>query len=331
MKSLTLLGVMATLYLQLIAQNHFTKPLKIGDTLPAITINNVVNHSSDTIAIQSLSGKPLIIDFWGEFCTPCIKTLGKLDSLKHAYNNSFDVITVTDHSTREAVFKTLNRYPITSKLSLPVVLGSKQLKSWFPYKVISHLVWVGSDGVIKAITDGEAVTSAHIKQFIKGGVLHWPVKNDEVNFNLRQPLLEYTSAFTNPPQQLYYSGFFSYLAGVNPPSMFPVKDEVSGTQTISIFNEPLVNFCAFALDMPYVFGTDRFKLIVKDSSRFTRPVGIDKTQWNIQNLYCYTLRLPMNINAAQRTQIMREDIKNWLFRLGIQVEKDEDKIIITEH
>ncbi len=321
---------MAILCPQLIAQSHLTRPLKIGDSLPAITVTNVVNHSYDTIAIQSYRGKPLIIDFWGEFCTPCIKTLGKLDSLKRAYNESFEVITVTDHGTSEAVFKTLNRYPITRNLRLPVVLGSKQLKTLFPYKVISHLVWVGADGVIKAITDGEAVTPIHVEQFIKGDALNWPVKVDEVNFNLRQPLLEYTSAFTNPPQQLYYSGFFSYLAGVNPPSMHSVKDTVNGIQSISIFNEPLVNFCAFSQGMPYVSGSDRYTLMVKDNTRFTRPSEVDKSEWNAKNLYCYTLRLPITISAPQRTQIMREDIKNWLLRLGIQVEAKEDKIIITE-
>ncbi|GEM_PF-2191474 len=325
------MGVIAILCLQLKAQNYSTNPLKIGDTLPAITITKVANYATDTLATQSLSGKPLIIDFWGEFCTPCIKTLGKLDSLKLAYNNSFEVITVTDHATSEAVFKTLNRYPITRNLRLPVVLGSKQLKTWFPHKVISHLVWVGADGIIKAITDGEAVTAPHIEQFIKGSALNWPVKIDEVNFNLRQPLLEYTSAFTNPPQQLYYSGFFSYLVGVNPPSMHPVRDEATRTQTISIFNEPLLNFCALALGMPYVFGSNRFVLMVKDSTRFIRPAGVDKNEWNTQNLYCYTLRIPSSINASQRTQIMRDDIKNWLLRLGIQVEKDQDKIIITEN
>lgn len=314
------------------AQDNTTKVLHVGDTLPLITITNVANHPHQTIKVDSLRGKPLIIDFWGQYCTPCIKTIGKLDSLRTATNHAFEVITVSDHNTEPELLQTLQRYPITQHLKLPVILGSKALKTWFPHKIISHLVWIGADGVIKAITDGEAVTPAHLQSFINNEPLNWPVKQDELNFNLRTPLLQYTSSFNNAPQQLYYSAFFSYLENINAVSWYPVKDSTSGTQTLSIFNEPLLNYCGYATGTGNLSATGHYILKVKDSSRYLRPAGTDARVWSTTNTFCYTIRLPIGITAKKRNEIIAADISNWLLRMGITTQKmpGNTPVIITE-
>ena len=323
---------MTMLCLWLNAQQPVIKPLVVGDTVPDLLIENVANYKSSQLSLASLKGKPLIIDFWGQFCAPCIKTILKLDSLKKSFNHSFEVITVSDHTSEEELRKTLSRYKTFEGFQLPVVLGASALKKYFPYKIISHLVWIDKEGVVKAITGGDEVTVSKLEEFVTGQPINWPIKNDVLNFNLRQPLLEYTKEFDNPPQQLYYSGFFSYLPRVHSASGYPFKDSVTGTQTISFFNLPLLHYCSYALGMSSVFATGQYVLNVRDSTRFVRPAGSDKNEWRALNTYCYTIRLPIHIEGKARTKIMQQDIQNWLLRLGIAIEKKEDdpKIYITE-
>jgi len=50
-------------------------------------------------------------------------------------------------------------------------------------------VWIGPDGVVKAITHGDYITAGNLSFISKGGINHWPIKLDEPDFDYEKPLL----------------------------------------------------------------------------------------------------------------------------------------------
>src|SRR5690606_33441091 len=77
------------------------KPLQIGDTIPEALWHlplQVVNHpeGKDTITLNDYRDTKLIIlDFWATWCVPCIKSLGKLDSLQKQFGEELTVLPAT--------------------------------------------------------------------------------------------------------------------------------------------------------------------------------------------------------------------------------------------
>jgi len=92
MKKTTLTIVLALLCLfkMVRAQEHKIDhtPLKLGDSIPEAIWNTplqVINHplGNQTITLNDYRGSELIIiDFWASNCSPCIKSLNKLDTLE---------------------------------------------------------------------------------------------------------------------------------------------------------------------------------------------------------------------------------------------------------
>ncbi|KAA8475687.1 thiol-disulfide isomerase/thioredoxin [Arcticibacter tournemirensis] len=145
------------------------KALEIGDTIPDITITRLHNYTSPSVNTADFRGKLLIIDFWATWCTACIVNFPKMDSLQKAFGSKLQVLLVT----REGAGKVLPFWERYNKnrgqaLGLPTVLNDTVLNDLFPHRFIPHYVWIGADGIVKAITGPEKVNAANIAAFTGG-------------------------------------------------------------------------------------------------------------------------------------------------------------------
>jgi peroxiredoxin len=58
---------------------------EIGDKAPEIRLPSL---AGDTIALSSLKGKMVLIDFWATWCAPCVKEQPELARLYHNFKNA---------------------------------------------------------------------------------------------------------------------------------------------------------------------------------------------------------------------------------------------------
>ena len=142
------------------------KPVMIGQRVPSIKIKNIINSETGELDLSELAGKVVVIDFWEAWCSGCVKALPKLDSMKKKFGDKLVIITVTATSgTANQIKSDLKSRAITRNFSLPVVVRDTILVRYFPHKILSHVVWIDSQQVVRAITGTDYINSENIKHY----------------------------------------------------------------------------------------------------------------------------------------------------------------------
>jgi thiol-disulfide isomerase/thioredoxin len=300
-------------------------PLEIGDSVPDIRIKNIINHTESSVHLSDFRDKMILLDFWGTSCTSCIAALPGLDSLQKKFKDRLQVITVTKLDSKDKVESTLRHIRKTNNLQLPIVIADEILYKYFPYKLVSHAVWIDKDRKLRAVTGIEYVTKENIEAMLSGKEANMPVKKDAQDYNYDKPLLDLTQKDIAKPDFLYYSAFTSYLDGISPPNGRKV-DSANKTITISFYNMGLLALSKIALDYKTAANLKEFVLEVKDSSRFIMNAGEYSSEWNKKNKFCYTVTLPIHISEQEAEQIVRKDIIHWLSVIGYTVKKEKRSI-----
>lgn len=144
-----------------------TKVVEIGKTVPNYTFNEVLNIDQKSFSLKN-QHKPIIIEFWATWCSPCIPAMKKLESLQEKYKNEIEIITVSTDSK-----KNLKRYIENTKTSLRIAFDTTHLKP-FKYKYIPHIILVNKEGIVQVITTPEKVTDQIVADLIAG-------KNIQIN------------------------------------------------------------------------------------------------------------------------------------------------------
>lgn len=67
-------------------------PMKAGDTAPDFTVTDL---SGKSVALSSLKGRPVMLDFWATWCGPCRESLPDTDKFSQKYKN-VTVLAISD-------------------------------------------------------------------------------------------------------------------------------------------------------------------------------------------------------------------------------------------
>lgn len=142
--------------------------VEIGKIIPDYSFNEVLNLDKKSFNLDN-QNKPVIIEFWATWCSPCIPAMNKLEDFQNKYGNEIEIITVSTDSK-----KNLNRYIKNTQTTLRVAFDTTHHKM-FNYKYIPHAVLIDKNGVVKAITTPSKITEQIIEDLIK----EKPIKIEE--------------------------------------------------------------------------------------------------------------------------------------------------------
>lgn len=297
------------------------KEVWIGDKVPDIAIAQVLNYPGNRLRLSELKGKLIIIDFWGTTCASCIAALPGIEKLQQQFRDRLQVLTVTDFDNADKVQSTLQRFRQTRDVKLPVILHDDQLQRMFPYELVSHVVWIDGNGIVKAITGTEHITAANIQSVLDGETINWPIKRDVPDFDYDKPLLSLSNTIITPPS-IYYSTFTGYISGIDATDKV-VADSLLQTVTRNYFNHTLLQFCDGSLNgsgTGYI-SPKRLILEVPDEQKYFRKDQY-RADWEKKNTFTYSVSLPLHLPQAQMASFIKEDLTRWLKLRGIIVKKE---------
>ena len=180
MKKVTLSGLAILMLVQfeVVAQQAKGKELKIGDVVPEMEIMNIINYSGNSIKFSDFKGKLLILDFWATWCSPCIASFPKLDSLQKKFDGKIQIIGVTSE-TKEVVAPIISKLKEIKHVNPVSVISDNQLNKLFPHTSLPHCVWINEEGKVVAITEGKDVNAANIQSLLNKSNLNLVEKKDE--------------------------------------------------------------------------------------------------------------------------------------------------------
>lgn len=336
MKKTILLSVMALLCLFLPAKAQFQpteKALRQGDKVPDYIWQNNVNLMDLSGHItrkpfDSFHNKIIILDFWGTWCSSCLKAIPNFQRFQEKYKDKVSFVLVNStKSTRDTETKiiksiqTLNSQ-IPGGFTLPNVVGDSILDEAFPHTYIPHLVWIGTDGIVKAITSHEEVTSNNIDLLIAENAVKTYGKVDQatdkltyLNKDLPEKNLEQYSILLRG--EIYGLGDGSrtrVINGFNRGQVFTNR---------SLFK--LYEMAATKL-IPH-FSPKNIVLDVPDTAVFLPPALSDlQVEWRQKNDYTLDLVVPaesisnfynimladLNLYSGYTGKIVKRDMGSWV-------------------
>lgn len=319
MKKLTLMSVLAVLCLQCLAQEQAIRPLSVGDTVPDIIINNIINYKTTSAKLSDFKDKLLILDFMTTGCISCIEKLPRYDSLIKQFHE--DVVIFIVSAEPESRMKEFFDRKNMSHLSLPCITGDTILSTLFPHMYISHEAII-QGGVVKGITWPEYINARKIDSVLNGFDISFRLKKDILNFGFKEPLLhpnENVLCGLDSPSVLGYAGITSHISNV-PQRITRHIDTAKKLLHISMVNFPILEMYARVL-----YGTGLspsfIRLPATNKSRFVySEQEMLYHDWLANNTFCYDGWFPTNVSDSELAEKIKNDL-NFYLKLDGKMER----------
>ncbi len=292
--------------------------ITIGQQLPNAPLPRMLYYKAPSASLGDFSGKPLLINFWSTHCTAGIGFIPRLDSLRKASGNAFNVLLVS-YEDESQIRKAFVNKTLLQSASIAVSTSDTLLQAYFPHRTAPHLVWVDAAGKVQAITGSNALTASNLKHFVQGAGLKLAVKTETRDNNVfwsATPLMANDFAVHGNKGKAY-----SYLGGY--------RQGIIGQRSTAQYN-PERNQTRMVITNQNMVGLYKWA--------FRRFGGFHNTQVVRQGLadsitvplYCYDIELADSV-PGKAYSFMRQDLdrafectstmakqwlKVWVFKLS---------------
>jgi hypothetical protein len=203
--------------------------------------------------------------------------------------------------------------PLLGRLTMPIVTEDTSFRSVFPYLMVPHVVWVGKDGRVKAITAHKFVTGDNLEKLWRGDALVLPEKKDPTDrraFLGADPII-LTNYKQNTERLLQYTYMSGYRGDVmGGATMSKMGD---GTVRVKMTNATMDDMYVFAYN---IYPPHKTQFICRDGLRESLNAA------NISNKYCYDM-LVRSDSVERALTYMQHDLDRWL---GLHSRKEQRMI-----
>ncbi|MEN5193427.1 TlpA family protein disulfide reductase [Sphingobacterium faecium] len=311
--------------------------LKIGDHMPDIVIDKIINNDTRSIRTSDYKNKLLVLDFWDTTCTVCIASMPKLDSLQKTFGDQVKLLSVT-YQPEDVISKFFKTNRFLNEHNPPVhrasVVEDRLLRSYFHYITNPHVVWIYK-GKVVAITGGEYITAKNIQTLLDDKPIDWALKTDF--FDTTTPFVTINSLWQDATNSPYYS--YSVMTGqaTSVPEQGGInfqQDSIDNYTRIAIFNQDIYATYQMLLyntkpdrteqDDVYVPHPSRIVLEVSDPTRYSYKKEYGSfVDWNRKNLICYE---KIKRGLIDKIVLSKDAIQDLNFRLGINGRYEKRKV-----
>lgn len=127
--------------------------LKEGDLVPGFT---ATTYNNKTITLSTLNGKYAVLDFWGSWCTPCIKGIPKMKEYYKKYKSAIEFIGIACNENKNTTtFRdAIDKY----ELNWPQILnpfGRNNLAVRYNIEVYPTKILIDRNGKLIQVFKGE--------------------------------------------------------------------------------------------------------------------------------------------------------------------------------
>lgn len=127
--------------------------LDVGQPAPEILLPT---PAGDTVALSSLKGKLVLVDFWATWCAPCVKEQPELKALYEKYNGGakdsrFEIFGVSLDKSRDNWLKAIKRFNIDWIQVSDLMFWKSPVAKDYAIQELPFNVLVGEQGDIVAI------------------------------------------------------------------------------------------------------------------------------------------------------------------------------------
>ena len=127
------------------------RPPYVGGNAPEFELP-LLNRASERLALSSLRGRPLLINFWSVTCPPCLEELPDMVDVYERYaSRGFELVAInTDFDPQ--LEPLAHEYLAARSFPFPVafdVHGDVALR--YHVTTIPHSVFVGADGIVRKL------------------------------------------------------------------------------------------------------------------------------------------------------------------------------------
>ncbi|MFN8271951.1 MAG: TlpA disulfide reductase family protein [Chitinophagaceae bacterium] len=277
----------------------------IGEEVPDIPLQKILNNDLASSSIHALNNKPIIIEFWHQYCSVCRGEMPKLNQLYNTYKDSVQFLMVTFQSEADTRFFMEQQAAIGKPILLPVAVEDTLLRKTFGHEGDPHVVWIGGDGTVQAITSHLALSDQHIAQWLHDKNIHLATKSNSRYINTDHPLLIRGDEDQSADKK-YYARLTGYIDSVSSISFHTTETDnglkvlITNATIDQIFKEFYTRYDTTSLQFLDVdWLNKRIDFRYKDSSRtgnwnIAYESGYDKMNYFEQHhLYSFEIFAPV--------------------------------------
>lgn len=256
-----------------------TEEATIGDKVPNLKFNSLLNDEKEELSLYNIKADIVILDFWATWCGPCLNSFPMMSKLQETYGNQLKIIAVTDES-RERITTFLENRPQSFTMAIDT---DGSINSYFKHRVIPHYVILDKDKIVRAITNGDAITQENIERLLSGQEMEFEVKKEDVDFD---PSI---SLVTNTSQPIFQSTLLPY----DPSAPGMSNDGRKGNRLF-----------AYNLTMPSLFKMAYGYKWTRVKENFKNPDVYSYD--NKKQLFCYEMIFPDRLRESRLALMQKE-------------------------
>lgn len=141
-------------------QNDTSKMIKVGEAAPAFRLADM---NQEPLALSDFKGTPLVVNFWGTFCEPCIR---EMPSFQKQYEKWKDQgLEIVGINLSEDSFSVASYVKLTG-VTYPIVRDvDRKTEKKYGLRSYPTTFFLNEDGTIQSVVVGE-MTEQKIEEHI---------------------------------------------------------------------------------------------------------------------------------------------------------------------